>query len=103
MSGGYLYGCINSIDNNITNTPGASTYGTAITIDQMPSHNHGRLRWDSSSGRTSSLNSGGSSYRWNWDLTGNGNDGFYMEYQGGNQAHLHDVPHIGVWVWKRTA
>lgn len=91
----------------------SATGSTAITVAQMPSHSHGRLRWGGSSGTTASLNSGGSAYRWNWDKTGNDSDGFYIEYTGGGQGHTHTNPSTNyttvyppaytVYMWERIA
>lgn len=99
MSGGYLYGCVNSIGNS--SYTGSSTQGHALTINEMPAHKH-NTTWLFSYGQNSA-------YGITWT---NGNyqgpytdalGAFHMDYTGGNQAHSHNIAYIGVWVWKRIS
>lgn len=99
--------------NSVKKTGGAKTH--TLTEAQIPSHTHIQnahqhdyLRWYG--GKKASLNSGGSSYRWNWDMTGNDNDGFTMatttatnQNTGGGAAHNNLQPFITCYIWIRTA
>lgn len=100
ISGGFLYGCVNSIDNNVTNTPGTETYNHTLTIDQIPSHTHNL--YGAMTGETKNISNVGNVWikfmnNKSWNL-GDSNTN-----TGGGQGHSHDIPHIGVWVWKRIA
>lgn len=114
ISGGFLYGCTNSIDNNTStgvNTSAAgsgNTGSTTLTIDQIPSHNHyiyamtGSAQW-------------AVGYLWSraagpegGNSEGGQRGSVYTRNTGGGKGHTHSlsnhshvVSHIGVWVWKR--
>lgn len=67
-----------------------------LTIDEMPSHNHNKLklRWGTAAGANAVYGSNG---------TGSGLDRDEESYQGGNQPHNILQPYITVYFWKRTA
>lgn len=107
ISGGFLYGCTSSIDNNTStglNTSKAgsgNTGSTALTIDQIPSHSHTTphtLRYENTSswwiGGT-----GGTTIAVDNKSTGNTGGGKGHTHSLSNHSHV--VSHIGVWVWKR--
>lgn len=107
ISGGFLYGCKSSIDNNTSaglNTSAAgsgNTGSTALTIDQIPSHSHttpNTLRYE----HTSSWwigGTGGTAVVVDNKSTGNTGGGKGHTHSLSNHSHV--VSHIGVWVWKR--
>lgn len=82
----------------------ANTGGTAITVNQMPSHNHGAIVRDEGSGNYFQID--GSRQR-------NGSIYAYTTYTGGGQAHNHTMahthqvntmpPYLVVYAWKRIA
>lgn len=101
-------------------TGGASSVtsgGTAITIEQMPAHNHGSAGGHTHTVpyRTSSNLANGSSGIWFTDpgtVTGyggaTGSAGAHTHTsQGSGQTHTHTVstmpPYLSVYMWKRTA
>lgn len=112
ISGGFLYGCTSSIDNNTStgvNTSEAgsgNTGSTTLSIEQIPPHKHyiqamvGDTQW---------------AYGFIWSRaagpTGGNSEGGQNNYTneiGGGKGHNHSlsnhshvVSHIGVWVWKR--
>ena len=80
-------------------TGGSKTDSHALTVAEMPNHVHGYT------GVSGIGNPDGSS-----DSISTGNIYSYprqteLDYEGGNQAHTHDVvqPYIVVYFWKRTA
>lgn len=99
ISGGFLWGCNSAIDNNLMSSSVGSTrsFDTTLTIDQIPSHKH--IYWSprmyyseqAGGGDILGVNEGSTTYRFERDTS----------YTGGGQGHSHDIPHIGVWVWKR--
>lgn len=99
ISGGFLWGCNTAIDNNLMNSSVGSTrsFDTILTINQIPSHKH--IYWSprmyyseqAGGGVILGVNEGSTTYRFERDTS----------YTGGGQGHSHDIPHIGVWVWKR--
>jgi hypothetical protein len=97
---------------------GVAVTGTAISVNQMPSHNHG--------GNTGDAGSHSHSMPWvttGWQRPGNsgstysvtgtsgtsyntgdaGSHHHSITAQGGGQTHSHNVPRIHVYVWQRTA
>lgn len=100
MSGGYLYACVNSIDNS--SYTGLGTQGHTLTTNEMPSHSHPYNQWLFNGSSASGTHYG---YGWesdtgimynnmpsSWGSIGN---------TGGGQAHSHNIAYIGVWCWKR--
>jgi microcystin-dependent protein len=70
-------------------TGGAKTH--TLTIDEMPSHNHG-----ATSGQDDQFGS-------HFDATSQTNNGtIYTQNTGGGQAHNNLQPYIVVHMWKRT-
>lgn len=67
-----------------------------LTIDEMPRHNHDKLklRWNTSSGANAVYGSNGSG-------TGEAYDD--QSYEGGGQSHNILQPYITVYFWQRTA
>lgn len=115
ISGGFLWGCNTSVDNNLMtndhtktfNDGGGNTGSTTLTVDQIPSHNHyiqsmrgsnqwatGYL-WSRAAGPTDGNSEGGQN---NYTGKTGGSKGHNHTYPN----HTHDIPHIGVWVWKRV-
>lgn len=104
LSGYYLYA-----DTSINNTSytGKGTQGHAITVEQMPSHNHVGVyeyyskkqisnRGDGGGGRNSVNISG---------ITGSQNNTYsylYTGHTGGGQGHSHNIATKGIYVWQRT-
>lgn len=108
ISGGFLYACVNNIDNNVANTPGTGTYNHTLTVAQIPSHGHeiGQRRSDETVFCGYYAGTGGvSSYvaQWRGVTDDVWNYRLRATETGGGQGHSHDIPHIGVWVWKRIA
>lgn len=115
ISGGFLYGCTSSIDNNTStgvNTSAAgsgNTGSTTLGIDQIPSHDHIFYYNTNSEGMASGRSVAARSSASNV-IQHNGDYTFYSWTQesGGGKGHTHSlsnhshvVSHIGVWVWKR--
>lgn len=100
MTGGYLYGCVSSINNS--SYTGTGTQSHAITINQMPSHTHTAGKYDSLGISHASIASGN-----NWTgLVASGSSAtthITTNSRGSGEGHSHNVAYIGVWVWKRTA
>lgn len=109
LSGGYLYGCVNSISNSSytgsgTQSKASFTSGsTTLTIDQIPSHNHPMLANKNAGGQNAGIEH-------TWGTAYSGYDNNSCGYTGGGQGHTHTIPahshnvaYIGVFVWKRTA
>lgn len=97
ISGGFLWGCSTSIDNNLMSSSvgHAKSFDTTLTIDQIPSHTHGV--YGAMSGNTWQITNYGN----DWQLTTKDWNANMLTYTGGSKGHSHDIPHIGVWVWKR--
>jgi len=106
---------------SVSSHTGKNVSGTAISVNQMPSHNHGgsvsggghnhnqyfmEVRWASnysgtkSLGRPQSVGSGNTNER---ATTSDGSHSHTITAQGGGQAHDHTVSSIEVYVWQRTA
>lgn len=108
-----------------TGAASGNTGGTALTIDQMPNHNHApalmvdgnKVYWGAGSGTKSLLNLESAGMAW----TGNtGGSGVYTNYTGGGKEHTHTLnshthslnnhthsvatvpPYLAVYMWKRT-
>lgn len=105
ISGGYLWGCNSSINNNLMNASIGHTksFDTALNVEQMPNHYH----WVIGDGRNAHVTLGDSTWGWNNGVIPNSANtaGTHVrtENVGGSKGHSHDIPHIGVWVWKRIA
>lgn len=104
ISGGFLWGCNTAIDNNLMSSSVGSTksFDTTLTVNQIPSHNHSYNQWLFNGSSAS-----GTHYGYGWDTnTGTMYNDMPSSWgsignTGGGQGHSHDIPHIGVWVWKR--
>lgn len=114
ISGGFLWGCNTSIDNNLKTSGGVGTFtdgggntgSTTLTVDQIPSHYHSGLNidnvymigWDSGSYRgldmQTAINSHGITNVANRLVTTSvgGGKGHTHTYPN----HSHEIPHIGV-------
>lgn len=100
ISGGYLWGCNSSIDNNLMDSSVGHTksFDTALTIEQMPKHSHNAVSTsgiDDTSVKLYPFNMITQQYS-KVDIN-------VVRPAGGGKGHSHDIPHIGVWVWKRIA
>ena len=99
------------------NTGGAST--VTLTVDQMPSHNHG-ARLNNNGGHNhvfwfgGGANSGNggqipvANSRWGQDLAGqtdgsHDHGGITVDNKGGGKSHNKMPPYLVVYMWKRTA
>lgn len=85
---------------NKTHNHGGTTGGTAITIDQMPNHNHSMVAGVTAAGYLTGTVDG------NANTSGNVTTGS----NGGGQAHDHSIgsvsnlpPYFTAFVWRRTA
>lgn len=100
LSGGYLYATGSDV---LGKTPytGWGAQSTALTIAQMPSHNHSMYRpvWygvemgvndGTIFGQTSTTTKTVTSIK-------------SIEFTGGGQGHTHNIATIDVWMWKRVA
>ena len=67
-----------------------------LTVNEMPSHNHDKLklRWSTTSGANAVYGSNGS---------GSGSEYDSQAYEGGDQAHNNLQPYITVFMWKRVS
>lgn len=90
ISNAFLWGT--DSNGTIGATGGEMTH--ALTIDEMPSHNHGGVRRSDSyvSGTSSSGQSSGSD-----DTTR------YTDYEGGGQPHNNMPPYVQVSIWRRVS
>lgn len=109
MSGGFLYGAANSVGNgNGTGTATAGNNGntgsTVLTVDQIPSHNHGiqvNIGWGAGGkgngwGRVDQNNP---STAWQSSI---GNNGGGKGHTHTLNNHTHNIPYMAVWIWKRV-
>ena len=97
LQGGYLYGARGTaeVTDYGSNT---DTVGTALTVNQIPSHNHSiKKQVDNNSGNFINVGSGGSKIFYQTD------DSVTTNNTGGGQAHVHSISYIAVFVWRRTA
>ena len=80
--------------NTVQKTGGEKTH--TLTIDEMPSHNHDKLklRWSTNTGANAVYGSNGS---------GSGSEYDAQAYQGDDQPHNNLQPYITVYFWKRIS
>lgn len=71
----------------------------SLTVDEMPSHNHRLMLYNSGTGSSSSGLS--------WTGSGGSTSGYfgggYMEYTGGSSAHNNMPPWYAVYIYRRIA
>ena len=105
MSGGYLYGCSNSVGNS-TYT-GDKTQSHILTVDEIPSHNHKHRQYIFNGARDNgtkygiTYNNAKGSVNDASSYSDSGQLMFGNFPTGGGQGHTHNIAYIGVWVWKR--
>lgn len=100
ISGGFLWGCNSAIDNNLMSSGVGHTksFDTTLTVDQIPSHNH-NIVVDKPGNDAGLALYGANLVQKNSKYV----DMNMARPTGGSKGHSHDIPHIGVWVWKRIA
>ena len=100
ISGGFLWGCSTSIDNNLMSSSVGHTksFDTTLTVNQIPSHNH-NIVVDKPGYDVGLALYGANLVQKNSKYV----DMNLSRPTGGGQGHSHDIPHIGVWVWKRIS
>lgn len=89
--------------NNFPNGEMGGEPSHILTIDQIPSHRHEGLYWNTAG---VSLNSSGSNRYGlrNWNTSGPADEGAWKTgYTGGGQGHSNMPPYLVVYIWKRTA
>ena len=103
LKGGFIYGAINSYDSG--NGTGTSTNEHALTIAQVPKHNHNLQVWNK--------NDSGSLARWaisglDWcsNISGENNTNYWVgntSTSGEGKGHSHNIPYIAVFIWRRIS
>lgn len=106
ISGGFLWGCNTSIDDNLmsASTGHTKSFDTTLTVNQIPAHKHtlGFTGTSADVGTPHYHNYGeGLAFGINNQRKYNRND--MIDNTGGGKGHSHAIPHIGVWVWKRIS
>lgn len=118
ISGGFLWGCVNIISNSPETGNGAASFNTTLTVNQIPAHSHSMA----GAGAHDHGKSGIAFAQWSWQnnisgfRVGDGISGypwgtFYAQGDhthtinntGGGGSHYHNIPYIGVFVWKRVS
>lgn len=126
MTGGFLYACVQAVGNDTGHGGGTNTSSTALTVAQMPKHQHyvngdtNKTGGHTHSGNTLEVRAQisnqeskdcarpiTSSYSHaGVTITNSAGDhthtwGGYTNEQGSSQGHTHGISYIGVWCWKR--
>lgn len=102
MTGAFLYGAVNSVGNG--NGTGTATNSHTLTEAQMPKHRHVGLYDGSTSIERKGGYGTGTAHNGTINEMGEHNwETITTGYTGSGQGHSHNIPYIGVWVWKRTA
>ena len=120
ISGGFLWGCNTSVDNNLMhdghtktfNDGGGNTGSTVLNVNQIPKHGHWLLALNKNSNGYNyssdmDYDSPGSKAVVNYNTTYNADERGWgnsvgMQMTGGNQGHTHNIATVDVFIWKRT-
>lgn len=92
----------------VSSHTGTNVSGTALSVNQIPSHRHQGLSWlGDDTTQSITLNGGSSGKGYNLQYYGGYTPGQETNIQtgatGGGQTHNHSVSYIEVYVWQRTA
>ena len=75
----------------------------ALSIAEMPSHNHDELHWGDGSSNKFGVNGSGSG-TWRLSYSGGASEtNFYSGYTGNSQPHNNMPPYLVRYYWERTA
>ena len=97
MTGGYLYACVNSVDNSTYKGSGTQSHTLTAAQSGLPKHRHTSAGWadvTDGSGSYRVLGARGASREYSTDDAGG---------QNASQGHSHNIAYIGVWCWKRIS
>ena len=97
ISGGYLYSDSSSIEDRYLNT-GKQTRNHTLTVNEMPSHNHWLVT--NGTGSEQGYRLYGATMNAKDVSTGDANA---VRPTGGNQGHSHEIPTMGVFLWRRIS
>lgn len=104
ITGGFVYGCKDQ--SGVGNGSGTDTNSHALTVAELPNHNHyfqsSDGSWHNPTVDRANTTSWGASYSDSEDYKINSATGQKCDGAQG-QGHNHKIPYIAVYVWRRTA